>query len=68
LGEFRGHIGVGAALVLETMVVLAEVEEIWVEAAAPVRARTTTKARTMFFMMTTSKVVFLSADFSGQIQ
>jgi hypothetical protein len=68
LGEFRGHIGVGIALDLETMVVLAEVEEICVEAAAPVRARTTTKARTMFFMMTTSKVVFLPVDFSGQIQ
>jgi hypothetical protein len=59
--------GVGAALILEAvMVVLAE--EIWVEAAAPVRARTTTKARTMFFMMTTPKVVFQSIDFAGQIR
>lgn len=51
-GESGGHMGVGAALILEAvMVVLAEAEEIWVEAAAPVRARTTTKARTMFFMV-----------------
>ena len=43
--------GMGMALVLEaTIMVLAEEEEIWEEAAAPVRARTTTKARTMFFM------------------
>lgn len=50
-GSSGGHMGVGMALVLEAvMVVLAEAEEIWVEAAAPVRARTTTKARTMFFI------------------
>jgi hypothetical protein len=32
-------------------IVLAEAEDVRVEAAAPVRARTTTKARTMFFMV-----------------
>jgi hypothetical protein len=45
---------VGIALVLETTTVLEELlleERICEEAAAPVRARTTTKARTMFFMM-----------------
>jgi len=42
---------VGIALFLATeTVVLMEAAEIWVEAAAPVRARTTTKARTMFFI------------------
>lgn len=49
LGEFGGHIGVGAALILEAVIVVLA-EEVWVVAAAPVRARTTTKARTMFFM------------------
>jgi hypothetical protein len=34
----------------EEAIVLAEAEDVRVEAAAPVRARTTTKARTMFFM------------------
>lgn len=43
--------GVGAALVFEAAITLEEeAEEVWVVAAAPVRARTTTKARTMFFM------------------
>lgn len=42
--------GIGAALVFATIAVLEEAEEVWVVAAAPVRARTTTKARTMFFM------------------
>jgi len=51
LGESGGHIGIGIALVFEAVIVAwVEAEEIWVEAAAPVRARTTTKARTMFFM------------------
>jgi len=50
-GESGGQVGVGIALVFEAvMVVWVDAEEIWVEAAAPVRARTTTKARTMFFM------------------
>jgi len=54
LGELGGQVGVGIALVLETTTVLEELlleERICEEAAAPVRARTTTKARTMFFMM-----------------
>jgi hypothetical protein len=39
-------------LVLATeSLALEEAEAVWVEAAAPVRARTTTKARTMFFML-----------------
>ena len=47
-----GQVGTGMALVLEaTIMVLLEEEEIWEEAAAPVRARTTTNARTMFFMV-----------------
>jgi hypothetical protein len=43
--------GIGAALVLAVMVALEEAEDVWVVAAAPERARTTTKARTMFFMI-----------------
>lgn len=50
LGEFGGHIGIGEALTFAVIVALEEAEEVWVVAAAPVRARTTTKARTMFFM------------------
>lgn len=42
--------GIGMALFLAMTAVLEEAEEVWVVAAAPVRARTTTKARTMFFM------------------
>jgi hypothetical protein len=34
----------------EEAIVFAEAAEVWVEAAAPVRARTTTKARIQFFM------------------
>jgi thioesterase domain-containing protein len=61
--------GVGAALVFEAAITLEEeAEEVWVVAAAPVRARTTTKARTMFFMTDTPKVVFQSVDFARQIR
>ena len=35
----------------EEAIVRAEADDVWVEAAAPVRARTTTNARTMVFMM-----------------
>ena len=43
--------GMGIALVLATTTLAwLEAEAIWVEAAAPVRTRTTTKARTMFFI------------------
>lgn len=52
LGSLGGQLGTGTALVLEMIILLeAFAEEIWLEAAKPVRARTTTKARTMFFMM-----------------
>jgi hypothetical protein len=41
----------GRALVLAVAILgWVEAEDVWVEAAAPVMARTTTKARTMFFM------------------
>jgi hypothetical protein len=51
-GSFQGHMGIGIALVLDTVtLVWAEAEAIRVEAAAPVRARTTTKARIRFFMI-----------------
>ena len=50
-GSLGGHIGIGIALVLAAATfVWLEAAAICVEAAAPVRARTTTKARTMFFM------------------
>jgi hypothetical protein len=51
LGEFGGQVGVGRALTFAVIAALEEAEEVWVVAAAPVRARTTTKARTMFFMI-----------------
>jgi hypothetical protein len=41
---------------LEAVIVLAEAEEVWVEAATPVRARTTTNARTMIFMVESPKI------------
>jgi hypothetical protein len=59
-GSSGAHTGIGRALVLVTPaeILVVEAEEVWVEAAAPVRARTTIKARTIFFMMDTPKVVF----------
>jgi len=43
--------GVGIALFFAIVTLeLAEAEAIWVEAAAPVRTRATTTARTMIFM------------------
>jgi len=54
LGSSGGHIGTGMALVFATeTLVCAEAEAIWVEAAAPVRARTTTNARITVFMRDT---------------
>ena len=52
LGSSGAHMGVGRAL-FRAMVTLdcVEAEETWVEAAAPVRARATTTARTRCFMM-----------------
>jgi hypothetical protein len=50
-GSSGGHIGTGKALVLAAAILVwADAEATWVEAAAPVRARTTTKARMMNFM------------------
>jgi hypothetical protein len=50
-GSSGGHIGIGIALVFDTVTLdWAEAEAIRVEAATPVRARTTTNARTKFFM------------------
>jgi hypothetical protein len=55
--------GIGMALVLATVtLVWLEAEALWVEAAAPVRARTTTKARTMVFM----RFGLFSLDFFGR--
>jgi hypothetical protein len=43
--------GIGMALVFDTVtLVWADAEAIWVEAATPVRARTTTKVRIKIFM------------------
>jgi hypothetical protein len=55
LGSSGAQVGMGSALVLATIaltvVLEVEADEICVEAAAPVRARTTMKARTIFFTM-----------------
>jgi len=49
-GSSGGHMGTGMAEVFPAMtLVWAEAEVIWVDAAAPVRARTTTNARTKVF-------------------
>jgi hypothetical protein len=58
-GSSGGQVGIGMALVLAGVtLVWAEAEAIRVEAAAPVRARTTTNARMRIFMGSTPKVVF----------
>jgi len=48
-----GQSGTGIELecIEEEAIVRAEADDVWVEATAPVRARTTTKARTMIFMV-----------------
>jgi hypothetical protein len=48
-----GQVGMGMRrdCIDEDAIIRAEADDVWVEATAPVRARTTTKARTMFFMM-----------------
>jgi hypothetical protein len=58
-GSFGAHIGTGSMLTRDavTALVFAEAEEVWVVAAAPVRARTTTKARTICFMTWDSLVL-----------
>jgi hypothetical protein len=51
LGSSGAQTGTGMALVLATAILVwLEAEAIWAEAAAPVRARTTTKVRTTNFM------------------
>jgi hypothetical protein len=52
LGSLGAQVGTGIKLVRAALICfwLDDAEEIWVEAAAPVRTRTTTKARTMFFI------------------
>ena len=63
-GSFQGHMGTGIALVLDAVtLVCAEAEAIWVEATAPVRVRTTTNARTIYFIWTAPKVVFTFFSF-----
>lgn len=66
LGSSGGQLGTGIAPTLAMVTVFdvfAVVVEICVDAAKPVRAKATTKARTMVFMMTTPKVVFTDSRF-----
>jgi hypothetical protein len=50
-GSFGAQVGTGNILVRETTTLFfAEALEVWVVAAAPVRTRTTTNARTICFM------------------
>jgi hypothetical protein len=52
LGSSGGQVGTGIMLTREaTTLFWVEAEEVWVVAAAPVRTRVTTKARTMDFMV-----------------
>jgi hypothetical protein len=61
--------GMGIMLVRATVTLLEEeAEGVSVVAAAPVIARTTTKARMMFFMIHTPKVVFTCKDFAGHLR
>jgi len=48
-----GQVGTGMAeeVIVDEAIVRAEADEVLVEATAPVRARTTTNARTMIFMV-----------------
>jgi len=48
-----GQVGIGMndEVIEEEAIVWAEADDVLVEAAAPVRARRTTKAGTMFFMV-----------------
>ena len=47
-----GQVGTGMKLecIEAEAIVRAEADDVWVEATAPVRARTTTNTRTMVFM------------------
>ena len=50
-GSSGAQLGIGNMLVRATVTLFwVEAEEVCVEATAPVRTRTATKARTMFFM------------------
>ena len=52
LGSLGGQVGTGSMLVRAAAILSwVEAEEVWVEATAPVRTRTTTKARTMCFIV-----------------
>jgi hypothetical protein len=52
LASSGAQLGIGSMLLRETVTLFwVEVEEIWVEAAAPVMTRTATNARMMSFMM-----------------
>ena len=51
-GSSGAHMGTGSMLTLATVTLFwVEAEEVWVEATAPVRTRTATKARTICFIM-----------------
>ena len=56
-GSFGAHIGTGSMLTREAVIALALAEAVWVVAAAPVRTRTATKARTTCFMIGNSVVL-----------
>jgi hypothetical protein len=50
-GSSGAQLGIGSTLTLVAVTLFwVEAEEVWVVATAPVRTRTATKARTMFFM------------------
>ena len=51
-GSSGAQLGMGSMPTLETVTLFwVEAEEVWVEATAPVRTRTATKARTICFIM-----------------
>jgi hypothetical protein len=70
-GSLGSQVGTGSMLVRVAVTLLleeeVEAEEVRVEAVAPVRTRTTTKARMTFFMMgVLLKLYLLQKDFAGQ--
>ncbi len=51
-GSFGGHVGIGSMLTRAAVTLFwVEAEEVWVEATAPVKARTTTNARMIVFIV-----------------
>jgi hypothetical protein len=60
------QVGVGARLMVLRLLADAWWVAAWVEATAPVRTRTATKARTMFFMLVIPLMKFL--DLSSEIR